>query len=124
MIVFHGRTACKLAEPATGRLVHWVDSDLPHIQDEAPDCQYAIPELEQNDVRSPNAYNAAALPLPGSMPEFAEIRSLGISEGRFYNSTTSGIPPRRVPWLRCQKAIVRKPPSVDQFVYLNDIRSP
>jgi putative ABC transport system permease protein len=86
MIVFHGRTSLQAGGTRAGRLVHWVDSDIPHLQAEAPDCQYTIPELEQNTVRSHTAYNAAAFTVTGSMPEFAEIRSLGISEGRFYNS--------------------------------------
>jgi hypothetical protein len=36
-------------------------------------------------VRSHTAYNAAAFTVTGSMPEFAEIRSLGVGEGRFYD---------------------------------------
>ena len=52
MIVFHGRTSLQAGGLRAGRLVHWIDSDLPYIQDEAVDCQYAIPELEQNTVRS------------------------------------------------------------------------
>jgi putative ABC transport system permease protein len=122
MIVFHGRTSLQAGGSRAGRLVHWVDSDLPHLQEEAPDCQYAIPELEQNDVRSHTAYNAAAFTVTGSMPEFSEIRSLGISEGRFYNSDDirEG---RRVAFLGsdAKKQLFGSRPSVDQFVYLNDV---
>jgi putative ABC transport system permease protein len=122
MIVFHGRTSLQAGGTRAGRLVHWVDSDLPHIHDEAPDCQYAIPELEQNDVRSHTAYNAAAFTVTGSMPEFSEIRSLGVSEGRFYNSDDikEG---RRVAFLGAdaKKQLFGSRPSVDQFVYLNDV---
>src|ERR1700681_1532350 len=85
MIVFHGRTSLQAGGTRAGRVVHWTDSDIPHLQEEAIDCQYAIPELEQNTVRSHTAYNAAAFTVTGSTPEFAEIRSLGVSEGRFYN---------------------------------------
>src|SRR5579862_3248187 len=49
LIVFHGRTSLQAGGTRAGRQVHWVDSDVPHLQEEAPDCQYAIPELEQND---------------------------------------------------------------------------
>ena len=48
MIVFHGRTSLQAGGIRAGRLVHWIDSDLPYVQDEAADCQYTIPELEQD----------------------------------------------------------------------------
>src|SRR5260370_42170132 len=79
-IVFHGRTSLQAGGTRAGRLVHWTDSDIPHLQAEAIDCQYAIPELEQNTERSHTAYNAAAFTVTGSTPEFAEIRSLGVSQ--------------------------------------------
>ena len=122
MIVFHGRTSLQAGGTRAGRLVHWIDSDLPHLQAEAPDCQYTIPELEQNTVRSHTAYNAAAFTVTGSMPEFAEIRSLGVSEGRFYNSDDMA-EVRRVAFLGsdAKKQLFGSRPAVDQFVYLNDI---
>ena len=30
-----------------GREVHWEDADVPAVQAGSPDCEYAIPELEQ-----------------------------------------------------------------------------
>src|ERR1700749_3050744 len=66
MIVFHGRTSLQDAGLASGRLLHWGDAALPYIQDEATDCQYAIPELEQNTVRSHTAFHAAAFTVTGS----------------------------------------------------------
>ena len=73
MIVFHGRTSLQAGGTRAGRLVHWVDSDIAHLQSEAPDCQYTIPELEQNTVRSHTAYNAAAFTVTGSMPELEKF---------------------------------------------------
>src|SRR5947199_7754451 len=122
MIVFHGRTSLQAGGTRGGRRGRWVDSDLPHLREEAPDCQHAIPELEQNDVRSHAAYNAAAFTVSGSMPEFAEIRSLGVSEGRFYNydDIREG---RRVAFLGsdAKKQLFGSRPSVDQLIYLNDV---
>jgi putative ABC transport system permease protein len=122
MIVFHGRTSLQAGGTRAGRLVRWIDSDLPHLREEAPDCQHAIPELEQNDVRSHTAYNAAAFTVSGSMPEFAEIRSLGVSEGRFYNydDIREG---RRVAFLGsdAKKQLFGSRPAVDQLIYLNDM---
>ena len=122
MIVFHGRTSLQAGGARAGRLVRWVDSDLPHLESEAPDCQYAIPELEQNDVRSHTAYNAAAFTVTGSMPAFAEIRSLDVAEGRFYNSDDIR-ESRRVAFLGsdAKKQLFGSRPSLGQYVYLNDI---
>lgn len=122
MIVFHGRTSLQAGGTRAGRLVRWVDSDLPHLQAEAHDCQYAIPELEQNDVRSHTAYNAAAFTVTGSMPAFAEIRSLDVAEGRFYNSDDIR-ESRRVAFLGsdAKKQLFGSRPSLGQYVYLNDI---
>ena len=122
MIVFHGRTSLQAGGTRAGRLVHWVDSDLAHLQAEATDCQYAIPELEQNDVRSHTAYNAAAFTVTGSTPEFAEIRSLGVSEGRFYDSSDES-EARRVAFLGsdAKKQLFGSRPAVGQLVYLNEV---
>lgn len=122
MIVFHGRTSLQAGGLRAGRLVHWIDSDLPYIQDEAVDCQYAIPELEQNTVRSHTAFNAAAFTVTGSTPEFAEIRSLAVSEGRFYDQSDVA-EGRRVAFLGsdAKKQLFGSRPAIGQFVYLDDM---
>src|SRR5437016_3277512 len=50
MIVFHGRTSLQVGGARAGKLVRWEDADVQAVQSEAPDCQYALPELEQGDV--------------------------------------------------------------------------
>jgi len=122
MIVFHGRTSLQAGGLRAGRVVHWVDSDLPYLQSETPDCQYAIPELEQNTVRSHTAYNAAAFTVTGSTPDFAQIRSLGIAEGRFYDEDDFR-EARRVAFLGsdARKQLFAGNPAISQLVYLNDI---
>ena len=85
MIVFHGRTSLQAGGARAGRAVHWEDTDVQAVQSESPDCQYAIPELEQGDVRTHSNYNNAAFLVTGSYPEFGEIRSLDVGSGRFYN---------------------------------------
>ena len=81
-----------------------------------------IPELEQQTVRSHTAYNAAAFTVTGSTPEFAEIRSLGVSEGRFYDGDDLK-EARRVAFLGsdAKKQLFGSRPAIGQFVYLNDI---
>jgi putative ABC transport system permease protein len=85
MIVFHGRTSLQAGGTRAGRVVHWEDPDVLAAQAESPDCQYILPELEQNDVQIHSNYNNAAFTVTGSYPEFGEVRSIGVGEGRFYN---------------------------------------
>jgi len=68
MIVFHGRTSLQAGGARAGRATHWLDSDVPAIQTESPDCEDAIPELEQNDLRVHSNYNNAAFTVTGSFP--------------------------------------------------------
>jgi putative ABC transport system permease protein len=85
MIVFHGRTSLQAGGIHAGRLVHWDDADMPVVQAETPDCQYAIPELEQDTVRAHSNFNDAAFTVTGSYPAFAYIRTLDVGLGRFYD---------------------------------------
>jgi len=85
MIVFHGRTSLQAGGARAGRAVHWEDPDVPAVQADSPDCEYAIPELEQDTVQIHSNYNNAAFLVTGSLPAFAIIRSLDVGQGRFYN---------------------------------------
>ena len=121
MIVFHGRTSLQAGGARAGRSVHWDDEDLPAIRDETVDCQYAIPELEQEDVRMVSNYNNAALLITGSLPPFQEIRSIEVGQGRFYNweDQREG---RRVVFLGSEAAKQLFPGRnpVGENLYLND----
>src|SRR5215472_7308855 len=46
MIVFHGRTSLQAGGTRAGRLVRWEDADVEALESQAPDCRYALPELE------------------------------------------------------------------------------
>ena len=85
MIVFHGRTSLQAGGTKAGRLVHWEDEDVPVVHAEAQDCEYAIPELEQDTVRAHSNFNNAAFTVTGSYPQFAYIRTLDVGVGRFYD---------------------------------------
>ena len=85
MIVFHGRTSLQAGGTHAGRLIHWEDQDLPVVKAETPDCQYVIPELEQETVRAHSNFNNGAFEVAGSHPEFAYIRTLDVGLGRFYD---------------------------------------
>jgi putative ABC transport system permease protein len=122
MIVFHGRTSMQAGGQRAGRVVRWVDSDIPYVQENAPDCEYAIPELEAETVRIHSAFNAATLLVTGSYPPFGYIRSLTVGEGRFYDwdDLNQG---RRVAFLGTDAAHQLFPgrEAVNQTIYLNDI---
>ena len=84
MIVFSGRTSLQAGGQRAGRLIRWEADDYRIVQEQSPACQYVLPELGNNEpVRS--LYNSANLLVTGSLPPFADIRSLAVGEGRFYN---------------------------------------
>ncbi len=83
IIVNAGRTSLQAGGMRAGRRLFWEAEDYAYIQQEAPDCRYVVPELGNTaPVRS--AFNSATLTVTGSLPPFAEIRSLPVGEGRFY----------------------------------------
>jgi len=121
MIVFHGRTSLQAGGIRAGRTVHWDDSDMAAIYAGTPDCQYTIPELEQEDVRAHSNYNNAAFLVTGSQPQFQDIRSLAVGQGRFYDwdDTREG---RRVAFLGTDAAKQLYPgrDAVGETLYLNE----
>ncbi len=121
MIVFHGRTSLQAGGMHAGRLVHWEDQDVPVVQAEAIDCQYAIPELEQNTVLTHSNFNNASFTVTGSYPEFADIRSLTPGLGRFYDWSDLR-EARRVAFLGTDAAKQLFPgrDPVGENIYLND----
>src|SRR5258708_18066918 len=78
MIVFHGRTSLQAGGTRARRTGHWEDSDVQAVQSEGPDCQYAIPQLEPEDVRTHSNYNNPAFLVTGSYPQFGDIRRLTV----------------------------------------------
>jgi putative ABC transport system permease protein len=121
MIVFHGRTSLQAGGIHAGRIVHWEDPDVAVVQAESPDCQYAIPELEQDTVLTHSNYNNASFTVTGSYPQFAYIRSLSVGRGRFYDWDDMR-EARRVAFLGSDAAKQLFPGRnpVGENVYLND----
>lgn len=123
MIVFHGRTSLQAGGTRAGKVVHWEDADVQAVQAQGIDCQYAIPELEQNDVRTHSNYNNAAFLVTGSYPEFGDIRSLTVGSGRFYNWDDER-EARRVAFVGTDAAKQLFPEGrnpIGENIYLNDI---
>jgi putative ABC transport system permease protein len=122
MIVFHGRTSLQVGGARAGRAIHWEDPDVAAVQADAPDCEHALPELEQNDVQIHSNYNNAAFLVTGSLPPFAYIRSLDVGQGRFYDWDDQR-DSRRVAFLGsdASKQLFPGRNPVGENLYLNDI---
>jgi len=121
LIVFHGRTSLQAGGTRAGRLVRWDDADVTAVQQGAPDCQHALPELEQDTVRAHSNYNNAAFTVTGSQPPFAYIRSLDVGQGRYYDWDDMR-ESRRVAFLGSEAAKQLFPGRnpVGETLYLND----
>ena len=85
MIIFEGRTSMQAGGLRAGREVHWDTSDIAPLQQEATACRYVLPELERSSTQVRSLYNNATPIVTGSYPAFAEIRSITVQEGRFYD---------------------------------------
>jgi putative ABC transport system permease protein len=121
MIFFSGRTSMQAGGTRAGRVVRWEDSDYATVQKEATACEYVIPELGRNAIPVRSLYNNGALLITGSLPPFAQIRSLPVAEGRFYNwqDQAEG---RRVAFLGSdvQKQLFGTRSSLGETVYIGD----
>jgi putative ABC transport system permease protein len=121
LIVFHGRTSLQAGGTRAGRVVRWDDADVTAVQQGSPDCEYALPELEQDTVRAHSNYNNAAFMVTGSYPPFAYIRSLDVGQGRFYDWDDMH-ESRRVAFLgtEASKQLFPGRNPVGEALYLND----
>lgn len=85
MIVFSGRTSMQAGGTRAGRRVWWRTGDPEAIMREATACETVMPELSQGGVAIRSAHNSASLQVTGSYPQFEQVRSITIGEGRFYS---------------------------------------
>lgn len=84
MIIFAGRTSLQAGGTRAGRAIHWNATDAIAVEQQAPSCKYVLPELGR-DLPVHSAYNSGTILVAGSYPAFAEIRTIPVDEGRFYN---------------------------------------
>ncbi len=85
MIVFAGRTSLQAGGLRAGRLIRWSSTDHLQVAPEAYACEHVLPELGKGSTPVRSRYNSGALLITGSLPPFADIRSITVAEGRFYN---------------------------------------
>ena len=84
MIFFAGRTTMQAGGMRAGRDVRIGENDYQDIDAQSPACRFALPEIA-NDVQLRSRFNSGKLEVSGSLPAFAEVRSLDVGEGRFYD---------------------------------------
>jgi putative ABC transport system permease protein len=84
MIFFAGRTSMQAGGMRAGREVQWYDDDYIPVSEQSPACRYVIPEVGRL-VQLRTRYNSGNLLVEGSLPPFAELRSLDVAQGRFYD---------------------------------------
>ena len=121
MIVFAGRTSMQAGGTRAGRQVRWEENDYLAVQREAPACKYVMPELG-NEVQTRSLYNSGGITAAGALPPFAEIRSIDVAEGRFYNDEDNA-EGRRVAFLGSdtKKQLFADRPALGATVWLNGI---
>lgn len=122
MIVFAGRTSLQAGGARAGRRVEFEDTEVQYLSEQSPDCQWILPELSQEKVRIHSNYNAGAQMLAGSYPPFADVRSIAVGEGRFYNWNDLA-DSRRVAFIgtEVRKQLFSGHNAVGENLYLNDI---
>jgi putative ABC transport system permease protein len=122
MIIFAGRTSLQAGGARAGRRIEFEDTDVAELAKQSPDCQWVLPEVGQSNVRLHSNYNASAQMIAGSWPPFAEVRSIDVGEGRFYdwNDVEEG---RRVAFLgtEVRKQLFAGRNAIGENIYINDI---
>jgi putative ABC transport system permease protein len=120
MITFAGRTSMQAGGLRAGRALVWQSTDYLAVAEQSPACRYVLPELG-NEQRQRTSYNSGHLGVAGSLPPFAEIRSIPVAQGRFYDwdDVSNG---RRVAFLGSDaaKQLFGTHPPVGETVHLND----
>ncbi len=84
MIVFGGRTSTQAGGTRAGRSIRFKADDYKKIAPYCPSCAHIMPE-EGRGLKVQSSYNSASLTVTGALPAFAEIRSIDVAQGRFYN---------------------------------------
>jgi putative ABC transport system permease protein len=121
MIIFAGRTSLQSGGMRSGRRIIFEDYHIRDIAAQAPDCEYVMPELGNTAVIR-SKFNNANLLVTGAEPEFADIRSLRVDMGRFYNHEDVR-QARRVAFIgsEARKQLFASNPAVGELIYLNNI---
>ncbi len=121
MIIFNGRTSMQAGGLRAGREIYWNEDDYLPVVDQSPSCRYVLPEIG-NQVPLRSRYNNATLLVVGSLPPFADERSIDVAEGRFYNDRDQANA-SRVAFLGsdAKKQLYGARPAIGETLWLEDI---
>lgn len=121
MVFFAGRTSLQAGGMRAGRVIRWNEMDFVAVRDESPACRYVLPELG-NNVPLRTLYNSGNLLVVGSLPPFAEVRSIDVAEGRFYGEQDNANV-ARVAFLGsdAKKQLFGGRPALGETIWLEDI---
>ncbi len=119
MIVFSGRTSLQAGSVRAGRMVRWTSTDHLAVKEEASACDCVIPEFGRGAMAVGSRFNNGSIMVTGSLPPFAEIRSLTVAEGRFYNYEDDA-KGRRVAFLGsdARRQLFSGRPSVGEIIHI------
>jgi putative ABC transport system permease protein len=122
MIVFSGRTSLQAGGLRAGRDLRWDDTDYLAVKQEATACREVVPELGRGGLTVTSLYNNGTPSVNGSLPPFAEMRSVRVGEGRFYNWDDQ-VMGRRVAFLgtNIKKQLFAGRPAVGEQIAINSI---
>jgi putative ABC transport system permease protein len=122
LIVWAGRTSLQAGGTRAGRQIRWTATDHVQVQRDSPSCRHVMPELGQDDVPVRSSYNDASLLVTASLPPFAEIRSIGVAEGR-YPSWEDEATARRVALLgsEAKKQLFGSRPALGETIRLGEL---
>lgn len=118
MIFMAGRTSMQAGGMRSGRRIHFEDSDYLTVRGEAASCKAVMPELG-TDLLVHSAFNSGSLLVTGSLSAFADVRTIPVAEGRFYNDEDQA-EARRVAFLGsdAKKQLFASRAALGQAVYL------
>lgn len=85
MIVFGGVTSQQAGGERAGRRVWLNASDADLLREQCPSLSLVTPEQGLSNVLIRSPFNSGRFRVTGGLPFFAEIRSLGLAEGRLWN---------------------------------------
>src|SRR5207245_4313716 len=121
MIVFAGRTTMQAGGSRAGRQLLWTADDHRRILEQSPACRYVMPEIGQGGTSVRSAYNSGALLVTGSLPPFADLRSIPVADGRYPNWEDES-QARRVAFLGsdAKKQLFASRPAVGESIRVGD----
>jgi putative ABC transport system permease protein len=118
MIFNAGRTSMQAGGMRAGRRITFEDRDYEYVSREATACAEVMPELG-NGALVHSAFNSGSFLITGSLAAFAEVRTIPVGEGRFYNDEDSA-QGRRVAFLGsdAKKQLFASRPALGQTIYV------